>query len=228
MYRLVWFIFLVSFFITSSSCSNSYKIEAQFGDLFEQNNIHGGIGIKILTYGKQIAYLIKNGKVSPIDHLPDPPSPSHQNSELSGDNYNFLPNSIEYEYQGPQLISPNKEFTVVSCIRKNTPPHRVDTFVLIENKSYKIINTVALEQRFVIKGIAWSPRSDIFAILTSQTIVPFQWNFVRALAGHPTNSSDYYLSFYQKNGQLLFRKEIISSLIDASVKIVWIQNNRKN
>lgn len=224
MNRQVIIIFLIFSFLVSSSCSNDIKIEAQFDDLFVQHNIHGAVGIRIITYEKQIAYLITNGKLSIIDQLPDPPIPSHQNPELHGDNYNFLPDSIDYEFQGPQLISPDKDFTVVSCVRKKMPPHRADIFVVIDNKSNKIINEVTMEKHIVIKGIAWSPESDKFAILTSQTIIPFQWNFLRALSGHPTNSSDYYLSFYKYNGALLFGKKIISSLIDATPKIIWRQS----
>ncbi len=226
MQRLVSCIFLVCCVLTSSSCSTDYKIEAEFGDLFTKHNIHNVIGIKVFAYKKSITYAIKNGKPYKTDNLPDPPIPSHQNSELSIDNYNFLPKNIEYKYVGPQLISPDKTITVASCISKNTPLHPADTFLIIENESNRVIYKEDLEKGFYIKGIAWSPRSDIFTILTSQST--FKRNILRSISGHPVSSIDYYLSFYKKNGQILFRKKIISSLIDGSAEIIWMQDDYVN
>jgi hypothetical protein len=204
------------------SCSSNYKIEQDVGELFIKNNIHGVIGVKIFSYEKPGNYVFKNGKIYKSETLPEPPIPSHQNPELSGDNYNFLSQPNEYKYVGPELISPDGTITVVSCINKNTPLHAADTFLLIENKQNKIIYKEAMDKQFSIEGIAWSPRSDIFIILTLRSKDVIQWNILRYLAGHPVNSSDYYLSVYKKSGQFLFKKRIISSISDGYAQIVWL------
>ena len=214
-------VFLVLCCAILVSCSSNYKIEQDVGELFIKNNIQGVVGVKIFTSEKPDNYVFKNGKIYKSETLPDPPIPSHQNPELSGDNYNFLSQSIEYKYVGPELNSPDGTVTVVSCINKNTPLHASDILVLIENKHNNIIYKEAMNADSVIEGIAWSPRSDIFVILTSRSRDVIQWNILRYLAGHPVNSSDYYISFYKKSGQLLFKKKIISSIIGAYVEIVW-------
>lgn len=215
---IVFFVICCSLVV---SCSSNYKIEQDFSEFLVKHNIHGVIGLKIFYSEKPDNYVFNNGKLYKAKTLPAPPIPSHQNSELSGDNYNFLSQNNEYKYVGPELTSPDGEITVASCIEKNTPLHPADTFVIIENKTNKIICKEAMDNHFFIKGIAWSPRSDLFTILTSQSRDTFQWNFLRSMAGHPVSSRDYYLSFYNKYGQLLFKKKVVSSIIDGSAEIVW-------
>jgi hypothetical protein len=214
-------ILLILFCSGVISCSSNYKIEQGLGELLIEQNIEGVIGVKIFSYEKPGNYVFRNGKIYKSKTLPEPPIPSHQNPELSGDNYNFLPQTIEYKYVGPELISPDGTITVASCINKNKPLHAADTFVLIENKRNKIIYKEAMDKHFSIEGIAWSPKSDIFIILTSRSRDVIQWNILRYIAGHPVNSSDYYLFFYKKDGQSLFKKRFISSMSDAYAQIVW-------
>lgn len=203
------------------ACSSHYKIEHDVNELLKKNNVDGAIGVKIYSSEKPDNYIFKNGKVYKSETLPGPPIPSHQNSELSGDNYDFLMQDTEYRYLGPELISPDKAMTVASCITKNSPLHPADTFVLIENKQNKIVYKEGMEQHFFIKGIAWSPKSDMFIILTSKTKDVSQWNFLRSIAGHPVSARDYFIFLYKKNGQLIFKAKILSSVIDGSAEIVW-------
>ena len=207
------------------SCSNNYKIETDFYDLLKSCDIRGLIGIRVLAYKYSHYYGIIDGKLKHVERLPPPPEPSHQNPELSYKGYSSLPVNIGYRYLGPQLASPDGNITIASCINKSTPIHPADTFVIIDNNLKKIIYSESFENKthFTIDGIAWSPKSDIFALLTSTSRIPFQ-NPLRYFSSHVATTSDYYLVFYRKDGQLLFRKKVITSLIDGSAQLVWIQS----
>lgn len=222
MQRITLILFLLFCYSPLVSCSDNIKMEVEKSELFGKFGIDDRIGIRIITYNQKLYYALESGKLSIVSNLPTPLKPSHQNPELSSDGYNFLPNNIDCKYQGPQLKSPDGNTTVASCIRKNTRPHGADTFVVFQNRSQNIIDLVSMDKPLTIEGIAWSPKSDIFTVLASQTIVPFQWNILRVIAGHPTNSSDYFLFFYNKNGQFLFKNKIISSLVDGTVQVVWM------
>ena len=220
--RLVFVLIIFFCYPLVISCENNINMEIENREHFQRYNIGGTIGIRIKNYDKKKCYVVEEGRVRSIDKLPNPLKPSHQNPELSSEGYDFLPQNIDYTYQGPQLMSPDGNFTVASCVKKNSPPHRANTFIVIEHEPRNVINIIDLKNNLIIKGIAWSPKSDIFAILASQTKIPFQWNILRTISGHPTNSSDYYLIFYNKKGQLLFKEKIIVSLVDGSVQVVWM------
>ena len=202
---------------------NDININLHRSDLFKKNRISHTIGIKIYTFSGVKNYAIIQGKVHKIRALGKPTSLSHQNSESSLNGYKFLPKSNDYAYQGPQLISPDGEIVIAACVNRNSKPHPADKLLRIEISSKNIFKLKGLDTGDTIEGIAWSPRSDMFAILMSKTRIPFQWNFIRAMAGHPTNSSNYYLIIYNRNGKYLFKDRIISSLVDATVQIVWIE-----
>lgn len=208
------------------SCSSNYRIDTNVIPFLKMSVTHSFIGISIYANENPDFYLIRDGKPERVKSLPKPPVPSHQNPELSSEGYDFLPKNISYRYIGPQLTSPDGYFTIASCINKNGPTHPANIFLIIDNKSKTIIHSESYDNKdhFTINGIAWSPKSDIFVLLTSQSTIPFQ-NPLRYFSGHAALSRDYYLLFYKRNGQLLFRKEIISSLVDGFAEVIWIDTD---
>ena len=139
MQRIILIIIALICYSPLVSCSDNIIMEVEKSELFGKYDIDDRIGIIIITYNQKIYYALDSGKLSIVSNLPNPLKPSHQNPELSSDGYDFLPNNIDYIYQGPQLKSPDGNTTVASCISKNTPPHRADTFVVFQNRSQNMV-----------------------------------------------------------------------------------------
>lgn len=221
---IIFFVFIL-YCLLLGSCSDNYKIATDYNDIFGGQTILGTIGIKIITYKKRDNFVIKNGNLEKVLTLVDPKKPSHQNPELISEGYDFLPPNNEYRYIGPQLLSPDGTTIVASCIRKRSSFHHSDSFVIIDNISKNIFYSESFDkkEKFKIEGVAWSPQSDAFLILASQSKQPFSKNILGYFTGHGVVSSDYYLFFYNKYGRLHVRKRFITSLINGNVKIVWTE-----
>lgn len=221
--------FLLSLILISSftltSCAKDIDVNTESPIFDNEHNLHGHIGIRLSKSDEILFYIIdlESGNLRKVNtnDFPDPPKLSYRGHGPSSDEYTFLPKIKDYVYEGPQLISPNGQYTVASYDKKRyTTPK---AFVLIENSSQKIIYQETLPDNGKIKGIAWSPQSDIFSILSYQYTtegVPLT-NIFGAITGHRIEFKDLYLSFYKNNGQFLFKIKIASRHLGGA-RISWI------
>ena len=161
--RIIYLVLLLLFSNTKlASCADDLDIKIESQKLFIDHAIHGRLGIRAVMSEEEIFYILDlergNLKKGDKERLPIPLKISHRNTGPSSDGYQHLPQQIGYDYAGPQLMSPNGEFIVASCIKEKAFANTTETFVVVENESKKTLYKETLPDNASIRGIAWSLR----------------------------------------------------------------------
>jgi hypothetical protein len=132
-----------------------------------------------------------------------------------------IPNVQGFEYHGPYRISPDRSITFLS-ISPGQDPYNSTGFVLIEMKKKEVLFQEKSSGKNLIEDMAWSPDSSMFAVLKESRTRSYSIaGIIFYILGHPVDVCKYYLSIYDRNGNLLISTEVASGLVDGGGRVSW-------
>ena len=161
--------------IILTSCANDLDLKVASPELFIGEGINGFIAIKAYSSNEKVFLLdLKTGNLRDTVNFSFPKFPklSHQ-STSSWNGYPFLPIQDGYEYAGPQLMSPNSEFTVASYISDKGSHNVAKAFVVVENRSKKMIHKETLLDNASVELNRYAEKTHQ---PTHYKVIPFRYN----------------------------------------------------
>ena len=189
----------------------------------------GAIGITLRVYeDRQVrgkSYVMSRGRVIEAEKLPA--APKHSNSMGVGP-YGVtmlpLPESPDFLYQGPYLVSPDKNKAVATIAYKKSRWMRPTSYV-VGDLSGKKLTTVRRDEELSVDAIAWSPDSKYVALLRSKqvSVLHGPMEILSSCAGHPVQYSDYFLEVIDAEGNPVVSAKLLGPITGSWGEIVWEQ-----
>jgi hypothetical protein len=180
----------------------------------------GPIELKIFSYHKDWRYSIVNGELllkSTQDHrmhkVQQQPYIHFPDEAPKG-----LPAIEGFEYHGPYRLSPDKSLMLLS-ITPAKGGYVPRDFALVQMKSKK---------KYIVEDIAWSQDSNMYAVLDKSS----RWSLgipgiFFYLLGHPIDVGKFYLSIYDRKGNLLLRTKIATGVLGGNGQVSWEEKVRE-
>ena len=221
----MWKIKIIYLFLTliMIACTNpQYELDEEArGKLSE---IPGQIELEFVGSDKYWHYSIVNGKLSlqmtkdyPPAHLEMPPY-IYFPDEAPKD----LPKIQGFEYHGPYRLSPDKALIVLSISLETKGASVAKDFVLIRREKKEILFQRKRNNEYFVEDLVWSPDSSMFAVLDGSRRRSLSIPGIASyLFGHPVDVCKYYLSIYDRKGNLLVNTKVASGLIGGGGRVFW-------
>jgi hypothetical protein len=128
-----------------------------------------------------------------------------------------LPEMKGYQYIGPFAISPDTSIGLLSITPESYkwPTEYPLDIVLIEMRGKKaIFKTKQNNLQYQVKDVAWSPDSKMFGVLSEFSERYYgPSGIIGNLLGHPVHKHTYYLSIYDRKGNLLVQSTVARGLL---------------
>jgi hypothetical protein len=128
-----------------------------------------------------------------------------------------LPEVKGYQYIGPFSVSPDNSIALLSITPESYrwPTEYPMDIVLIEmGTKIVVFQTNHNNVRYQVKDVAWSPDSNLFAVLyDSFERYHGPLGLIGSLLGHPVEKHTYYLSIYNHKGNLLTQSRVAYGLL---------------
>jgi hypothetical protein len=184
----------------------------------------GQIEVEFVGSDKHWHYSIVNGKLSlqsvkdfPPAHLGMPPYvyfPDEAPKEI--------PKVQGFEYHGPYSLSPDKALMVLSISSETKGASNPKDFALIDMERKEVLFQRRSNNKYIVEDIAWASDSSIFVVLDETRRRHFGVSgIISYMLGHPVDVCKYYLSIYDRKGDLLVNSEVASGLIGGSGRVSW-------
>jgi hypothetical protein len=126
------------------------------------------------------------------------------------------------EYHGPYRQSPDKTFMVSAISAPTRGASSPTEFVLVNLEEKKILLERKSHQRQFVEDVAWSPDARMFIVLDESSSLYLGISGIfRILIGHPAVVCKFYLSIYDRTGNLLVHSKVASGLIDGGGQVSW-------
>ncbi len=203
------------------ACNNP-KFGIGEGAVEKLSRVSGQIELKFVGSKKYWHYSIMDGKLL-LRATKDFP-PAHLDMrpyiQFTDQAPKDIPNVEGFEYHGPYRLSPDKSIMFLSVRPEKDRYISAREFVLLEMQRKEIL----LQKRNdkIIEDMAWSPDSSMFAVLDKSTRRSHGlMSIISSMAGHPVSVCRYYLSIYDRDGNLLISTEVASGLIGGGGQVSW-------
>lgn len=135
---------------------------------------------------------------------------------------NGLPMIQGFEYHGPYRLSPDNTLMVLSISSATKGASSSKDFVLIQWEKKEILFQRKSNNKYLVEDIAWSPDSSMFAVLDESRRRSFSiLAIISYMLGHPVDVCKYYLSIYDRKGNLLVNTEVASGLLGGGGQVSW-------
>jgi len=131
----------------------------------------------------------------------------------------WLPKIRGFEYYGPYRLSPDSSLMFLSLSSEEEQFYH-PYFVIIQTEKKEAIFQGRSNNQ--IKDIAWSPDSNMFAVLDKSS----RWSFgipgiLFYVLAHPIDVGKFYLSIYDWKGNLLVRTKVASGVLVGDGRVSW-------
>jgi hypothetical protein len=180
----------------------------------------GQIKAEFVGSGKYWHYSIVNGKLL-LQNIKDFP-PAHLEKrpyiDFAKDVPNGLPKIEGLKYHGPYRLSPDRSLMFLALSSEGG--YLSKDFVLIQMEEKGLL--FQRKNNDKIEDVAWSPDSNMFAVVSQsfRIYLGVEGIFGFILA-HPVMVCKYYLSIYDRRGNLLINTEVASGLIGGGGQVSW-------
>jgi len=217
------FIFLICIYLSVAACCYEPQFGLDESSYKKLSEIPYAIGLKFIDseIGKNWYYSIVKGKLILKKISPFPPSSLIQIPwiHFRKDVPNGLPVIDGHSYYGSYRLSHDNTTFALSISPNNYLVPR--EFVLIRSSTKEILFQRKSNELLSVQNIAWSPDSNLLAILDSSSKKKFGFmSIISAVAGHPITVKTFYLSIYHREGFLLVTTEIASGIVGAG-QVFW-------
>jgi len=180
----------------------------------------GRIKVEFVDSEKYWEYFIAKGELV-LGGVKDVP-PAHLEIQpyiyFAKDTPNWLPKIEGLKYYGPYRLSPDKSLMFLSLSSKDA--YIPKDFVLIQMEGIKLL--FERKNCHWIEDMAWSPDSNMFAVLNMSTRLYFGVSGILSFVlRHPVMVCKCYLSIYDKRGNLLINAEVASGLLAGGGRVYW-------
>jgi hypothetical protein len=131
----------------------------------------------------------------------------------------WLPKIRGFEYYGPYRLSPDSSLMFLSLSSEEEQFYH-PYFVIIQTEKKEAIFQGRSNNQ--IEDIAWSPDSNMFAVLDKSS----RWSFgitgiLFYVLAHPIDVGKFYLSIYDWKGNLLVRTKVASGVLVGDGRVSW-------
>jgi hypothetical protein len=131
---------------------------------------------------------------------------------------NGLPKIEGLEYYGPYRLSPDKSLMFLSLSSEGG--YVPKDFAVIQMEEKELL--FQRKNNHKIEDVAWSPDSNMFAVLSQSFRIHLGISGIFAfMVAHPVLVCKYYLSIYDRRGNLLITAEVASGLIGGGGQVSW-------
>ncbi len=183
--------------------------------------IPGEIEVKFVGSKKYWDYSIVNGELL-LRALGDFP-PAHLEARpyiyFAKEVPDGLPKIVDFKYYGPYRESPDKSVMFLSLSSKERYFPRDFVLIQMNNKGLPFGKK---EHAHWIEDMAWSPNSSMFAVLGNSSRIYFgATGILSVLFGHPVDICKYYLSVYDRQGNLLLDTPVASGVLGGGGRVYW-------
>ncbi len=132
-----------------------------------------------------------------------------------------MPNIRDFEYHGPYRLSPDNSLMFLSIAPISGAYVPMD-FVLDQIVIKEVIFQRKSNKKYLVRDIAWSPDSNMFAVLdVSSKISHGILGLISFIFGHPVDVCKFYLSIYDRKGNLLVKTKVASGVLSGSGRVSW-------
>ncbi len=221
MFRLV-----VLAVVLSLSCSPSetdLRISIGPASAARLKELPGAIGIA-LRVGKdrQKSYEISRGGIIEVPGLPAAPKQSIGMNVGYGTIRPPLPASQDFFYEGPYLVSPDKNKAFAAVAFKKSRWKLPTSYVVGDLIDRKLI-AVRRDEELLVEAVAWSPDSRFVALLRTRQVAVLHGplEILSSCAGHPVQYVDYFLEVIDAEGNLLLSTKILGPITGSRGEMIW-------
>ena len=226
-FNRIFILLILCVYLSMAACRSEPEFGINGGDSKKLSKITCAIGLKFIDseVGKNYHYSILKGKLTLREVSPFPPSILEQIPWIytKKDVPNGLPVIEGFSYYGAyQLSQDDSIFALSISLNNDFVPKE---FVLISSSTNAILFQRKSDHPLSVKSLAWSPDSNLLAVLDSSTSRSFGFmSILSAMAGHPVSIYSFYLSVYDRKGQLLVTTKIASGIVGGGCQVFWEKN----
>ena len=222
----MWKVMILHMFLCSiiAGCTNpQFKLDKNATSKLAE--MPGQIELKYVGSGKYWHYSIIGGELLLQDIKDVPPAHLEMRPYIyfPKEAPNGLPMIECFEYHGPYCLSPDNTLMVSSISSETRGASNAKDFVIIQDETKEILFQRRSNNKYFVEDIAWAPDSSMFAVLDkslrrSLSIPDIIWYIL----GHPVDVGTFYISIYDRNGNLLLNTEVASRLLGGgSGRVSW-------
>ena len=180
----------------------------------------GQIKVEFVGSDKYWHYSIENGELL-LRAVKDYP-PAHLEMRpyiyFDKDIPNGLPKIKDLKYYGPYRLSPDNSILFLSLASEWG--YLPKDFVLIQMEKKEFL--YQRKNNHTIADVAWSPDSNMFVVLNMSFRVHLGISGILAfMLAHPVMVCKFYLTVYDRLGNLLVNTEVASGLIGGGGQVSW-------
>ncbi len=132
-----------------------------------------------------------------------------------------MPKIRDFAYHGPYRLSPDKSLMFLS-ISPISGGYVERDFVLIQMENREVLFQRKSKETYSVEDVAWSQDSSMFAVLDKSS----RWSLgipgiLFYVLAHPTDVGKFYLSIYDRKGNLLVKTKVASGVLSGSGRVSW-------
>jgi hypothetical protein len=129
-----------------------------------------------------------------------------------------LPEVKDHQYLGAFSVSPDKSFALMSITpasyRWPDGEYPMDIALIEMRTKNTVFQTKDNNIQHLVTDVAWSPDSKLFAVLSESSERYYgPLGIIGNLLGHPVDKYTYYLSIYDRKGNLLAQSRVAYGLL---------------
>lgn len=223
--QLIGFIVLV----IMVSCASKPRFELDEGAKSTLSEIRASLKLKFVQNRKIWRFSIENGEMTLQDIMSIPPAylEGKQFIQFRDEIPKGLPDIKDYDYYGPYGLSPDGLLMILSISPKNWPA--TTDFLLIRQDTKEVIFQRRYNNpSYQIEDVSWSPNSELFALLEVSLerrhgII----DKISAMVGHVNEEGTFYLSIYNRKGDLVVTAKVASGLVNPGGQVFWTERMGK-
>ena len=229
MRKLIDSVLIISISVLMISCSSMPQFALDDKAKNKFLSLSGVIGMEFAgpDVGKCWKYEINKGELLLKEVWSCPPQwikPEPFHIDIPDEAPKGLPNIKNYVYHGPYSYNSDKTLIAISVSPKKSSINYIPTdFVLIRcDKKEILLQTNNHDEYLTIGSIAWSPDAAYLAILEMKDKILYgPREIFFTLFSHPISEYTYFLSIYDRNGNLLVRSQVATGLVGGSGRVFW-------
>ena len=206
------------------SCASRPQFALDEGAKSRLSEIRASLELKFAQNRKVWRFSIENGEMTLRDIMSIPPAylKGKQFMRFRDEIPEVLPDIKGYDYYGPYGLSPDGLIMILSISPKNYWPAATD-FILIRQDTKEVLFQRRYNNpSYQIEDISWSPNSELLALLEVSSerrhgII----DKISAMLGHVNEEGTFYLSIYNRKGDLIVTSKVASGLVNPGGQIFW-------